>query len=171
MRIALIGGECTGKSSLAEALAKQYHTICVPEFARDYLIPRNGQYTLGQSILIAQGQVDREDDMAAKANRILFCDTDALATMIWSEYYFGQSYPAVRELAHSRHYDLYLLTSPDFPWVDDGLRRSPDSREWFDQRFQQELESRHLPYVRVTGPLPHRMQTAQQAIEPLLVSG
>ncbi|MEE9212365.1 MAG: ATP-binding protein [Phycisphaeraceae bacterium] len=167
-RVALIGGECTGKTTLVAALAERYRTVHVPEFARDYLIPRGARYTLEQSATIARGQIAREDAIAPKANRVLFCDTEAMATLIWSEYYFGQSHQAVRDLVQTRRYDLYLLTSPDFPWLHDGLRRSPASREWFDQRFQQELESRNLPYVRVSGSLAQRIETAANAIEPLL---
>ena len=36
-RIAITGPESTGKSELAKGLAEHYHTLWVPEYAREYL--------------------------------------------------------------------------------------------------------------------------------------
>lgn len=35
-KIAIVGPESTGKSTMSDYLAKHYNTVWVPEFARDY---------------------------------------------------------------------------------------------------------------------------------------
>ena len=37
IKIVFFGPESTGKSTLSDALAKHYKTVCVPEYARDFL--------------------------------------------------------------------------------------------------------------------------------------
>jgi len=167
-RICIVGGESTGKSTLAERLAEHYGTVYVPEFARPWLTPRGGKYTIAEAIIIARGQVEAEDRLAPQANRVLFCDTDPLTTTIWSELFFGDVDPAVRELADARRYDLYIVTAPDLPWEHDGLRHSPDSREWFDRRLMELLRARPEPHVRVHGPIAERLATATRAVDALL---
>ena len=75
--------------------------------------------------MIARRQQELEDEMARDANRVLFCDTDALTTAMFHEQYMGARAPEVEAIARSRTYDLTFLTADDFPWVDDGTRASP----------------------------------------------
>jgi len=60
-----------------------------------------------------------DEDAAA---RLLICDTDALATSIWHERYFGTTSREVARLAAARSYALYILTGDDIPFVQDGIR-------------------------------------------------
>ena len=105
---------------------------------------------------------------AAEADRVLFCDTDALTTKLWSEYHFGDAHPRVAELAEGRAYDLYLHALPDIAWESDGLRFSPDSRAWFERRLKEELAQLDRPVGDLTGPLGKRLQAAIAAVDTLL---
>ncbi|MCD4681228.1 MAG: ATP-binding protein, partial [Bacteroidales bacterium] len=84
-RIAITGPESTGKSQLAKKLAEHYNTVWVPEFAREYLNIINRPYGQADILDIAKGQVESEDRLANFAKKILFCDTEAIVTKIWSE--------------------------------------------------------------------------------------
>src|SRR5204863_7277646 len=86
-RLAIVGAESTGKTTLAQALAAQFSTVCVPEFARDYLSARGGQCRPADMPVIAAGQARLEDEYARHANRLLVCDTDLLTTQLWQEHY------------------------------------------------------------------------------------
>ena len=44
-KIVILGPESTGKSTLCEALAKHYHTVWCPEYARQYLSENGTDYT------------------------------------------------------------------------------------------------------------------------------
>jgi HTH-type transcriptional regulator, transcriptional repressor of NAD biosynthesis genes len=167
-RVALVGAESTGKTTLAQALAAHFETAWVPEFARDYLLARGGVCTEPDMAVIAQGQADSEERLARQANRVLICDTNVLTTQLWYEHYFGPPPGALRQLAAERPAHLYLLCAHDVPWVADALRDSPNQRGWFHERFRQELEAQGRRYVTLSGPFEERLAPAITAVAGLL---
>ena len=167
-RVAIIGAECTGKTTLARALAEHFQTVWVPEAAREYLLARGGVCTPEDMLIIAREQAGQEEALARQANRLLFCDTDLMTTRLWHERYFGPCPPEIQRLADERRAHLYLLSAPDVPWVADGLRDSPHYRQWFHERFQSELSARGLAYGVLTGSLQLRLAAAVSQVAPLL---
>jgi NadR type nicotinamide-nucleotide adenylyltransferase len=168
-RVALVGPESCGKSYLSEKLAAHFNTVFVEEYGRTYC----EKFGMDSSPLdfahLAGGQLYLEEEMAKKANRVLFCDTELLVTQIWSEIYFqGQCQPWIMWANHERRYDLFLLLKPDLPWVDDGLRMFEAQREWMFERLRKELECRSLPYQLISGGFEERTQAAISAVELLL---
>jgi HTH-type transcriptional regulator, transcriptional repressor of NAD biosynthesis genes len=166
-RVCIFGPESTGKSRLAKDLAEYFNTVRVTEYARTLLETQQGSIAASDIDRIARGQLASEDALVKQANRVLFCDTDLLTTVIWSETLFGDCPDWIRALADQRKYDLYLLTDIDTPWVSDPVRYLPQQREIFYQRCQQELESRALPYVKISGNWSERFRAAINAVEQL----
>jgi HTH-type transcriptional regulator, transcriptional repressor of NAD biosynthesis genes len=174
-RVAIVGAESTGKTTLAQNLAQHFHTVWVPEYGREYTEVTVGpdavfgyQWKTEEFVHIARRQIELEDQLAEQANRVLICDTDALATAIWHERYLGSRSPEVEEIARGHSYDLYLLTGVDIPFVQDGIRDGEHLREWMTERFRQELERRHLPWFPLQGSYAERFRTAVTAIEKLI---
>src|SRR3954468_20908711 len=60
-RVVLIGSESTGKTTLAEHLARHYAVSWVPEFVRDYAANKGSLLEASDVEAIARGQVARED--------------------------------------------------------------------------------------------------------------
>jgi len=89
IRIVLTGSECTGKTTLAEALALHYRTGLVPEFVRGYAEQRGGIIELSDHAPIARGQIALEDSYIARGGRLLIQDTDLLSTVVYCRHYFG----------------------------------------------------------------------------------
>lgn len=175
-RVCLVGAESTGTTTLAQALAAHYGTQWVPEFGREYTEIKCGtvgdmsaiRWTTPDFIEIARTQIACEDDAARNANRVLFCDTDALATAIWHERYMGARCRQVEEMSAARHYDLYLLTDCEIPFVQDGLRDGEHIRQWMTNRFRQELEKRNAPWALIRGNREKRLSDAIALVDPLL---
>jgi NadR type nicotinamide-nucleotide adenylyltransferase len=167
-RVLLTGAESTGTTSLAQSLAERFDTTWVSEYGREYSVPkdRRGEpWTSAEFLHIGLTQQAREDVAARDANRILFCDTDALATAIWHEHYLGCFGSAVAALTWSDRYDLTLLTDADFPWTDDGTRNSDAVRRSMQRRFVDELTRRGRAFVTLSGSPSQRMATAERAIQ------
>jgi len=169
LRIAVVGGESTGKSTLSRALAERLGGVHVPEFARDYLLGRgDAKYPIEESLAIAGGQVERERALLAEAGpgcRVAVCDSDAMSTMLWSLFFFERVLPELEELAAANKHDAYLLCAADLPWEDDGLRRSRGSGAWFDQQFQTLLSRWDRPWLRVRGDVQTRLAIATAWME------
>jgi HTH-type transcriptional repressor of NAD biosynthesis genes len=173
-RVVIIGSESSGTTTLARALAEHYHTTWVPEFGRTYSEGRQycGQpWRSDEFTFIANEQARMEDALAAMANKVLICDTDPFATAIWHERYMGRPSEAVRAIADSRRYDLYVVTDVDIPFVHDDIRDGESFRQWMQGRFVEELSKMATPMIVVSGPHEERLAAAVSRIDQILEGG
>jgi NadR type nicotinamide-nucleotide adenylyltransferase len=166
-RIALIGPESTGKTTLAQQLAAHYDTVWVPEQSRDHIAQLARPYTLDDIIIIAQQQLNKEHELLDKANRFLFADTELIIAKVWCEDVFNASPEWIMEHLHKTVYDLYLLTAPDLEWIDDPVRENPHRREYFFDLYKKHLDEMQLEYVIITGEGEERLMNAMRAVERL----
>ncbi|HDZ05219.1 hypothetical protein LCGC14_0082860 [marine sediment metagenome] len=175
LRVVLFGPESTGKTTLSEQLARHYHTVWVPEYARDYLQDKwnNERKTCEPHDLlpIAEGQMKLENKLAKKATDILICDTDLLETKVYSEaYYVGDCDPVLEKYALENSYDLYLLTYIDIPWEADDLRDKPNEREEMFNYFKDTLEKYGKNFITLKGSKKQRLAKAINHIDTLLIN-
>lgn len=173
IKVVLFGPESTGKTTLSEQLARHYHTVWVPEYAREYLQNKwNDERKTCEPhdlLPIAEGQMELENSLAKKATEVLICDTDLLETKVYSEaYYVGHCDPILEKYAVQNTYDLYLLTNIDVPWVGDDLRDKPNERERMFIYFKETLEKYNRNFITLTGNKKTRLQTAVEHIDQLL---
>lgn len=162
-RIALLGGESTGKSTLAAALAEALGTVWVPEFGRTLWEQQDGQLRFEDMALIGRTQVSHEIALAQQAQGCLVCDTTPLTTRLYSEWMFNRVDPALTALAE-RRYTLTLLCGTDVPFEQDGTRQTESFRQMQQARYAQELASRGLPFLVVSGSVQQRVSQALGAI-------
>lgn len=169
-KIAIVGPESTGKSTMSAYLAKHYNTVWVPEFAREYCEKLTDTPTWQDEINMFHGQVALEKELLPQANRILICDTTFITVKIWSDHTFGKSPQEVLDELPKHTYDLYLLLNIDLPWQEDPLRDFPHMREHFMSVWYKELDALNANYVLITGTGDHRYQNAVNAIDSFLSS-
>ena len=172
LRIVLYGPESSGKTTLAKALAKQFQTTWVPEFARNYLQEKWDQKkevcSLEDLIIIAKGQINQENNIIEDANKFLFCDTNVLITKAWSETHFnGYCAPEIQYWVDTFKYDHYFLTDIDVPWQADDLRDSPNSRKQMFDYFENLLKNKKASYTLLKGNLNLRLEKAKVILETL----
>jgi HTH-type transcriptional repressor of NAD biosynthesis genes len=172
-RIALFGTESTGKTSLAERLAAHFGEPWSRESAREFWDAHDGRITAADLDAIGRGQVANEEAAAARARRVVFCDTDLLTCRLWNDALFpGACPPWVREEAERRAkaFALYLLCDADVPFVPDPQRCFPDdvTRTHYRDQWREALISRGLPFVDIRGPWAERERAAIAAVEAVL---
>jgi NadR type nicotinamide-nucleotide adenylyltransferase len=154
-RVCLLGGESSGKSTLAAALAREFETVHVAEYGRELWETQGGVLVYEDLLRIAEEQVRREEE-AMRANRWLFCDTTPLTTLFYSREMFGRAEPTLEALA-GRRYDETLLCAPDFPFVQDGTRQSEGFRLKQHEWYLAELARRGIRYRLLTGTFEERI--------------
>lgn len=164
IKIAVVGPESTGKSTISKQLAKHYNTAWVPEYSREYCEKLTSPCTLQDEINIFYGQIAHENIMLPEADKILICDTTILTVKIWCDYLFKQTPQIVLNELH-RTYDFYLLMNIDLPWEDDPLRDFPDMREYFMEVWKKELDVLKADYVIISGNETQRLTNAINVIE------
>ncbi len=166
IRICFHGAESTGKSTLAEKLAARFGCPVVPEYGRTYAETHGIDFDMADLLEIARGQGRMISKAAAARPPLLLIDTDALMTAAWAEMLFG-AVPA--ELFWYRKAELYLLFSPDVPWLADGTRLfgSAAERARFATVAEDVLRRTGVPYQRISGDWDERERAAIAAIEAL----
>jgi len=167
-RIAIVGPESTGKTTLAMQLAQHYNTEFVPEYARNYIDKLERPYNVDDITEIAKQQMKSEDEIALKAGNLLFCDTDLIVTKIWAEHKYGYCPEWILSSLMSRKYSLYLLCNIDIPWQPDPQREHPHLREHLFEKYQMELASQTTPYIVISGLGNTRTANAIKAVDTQL---
>ena len=168
-KIAIVGPESTGKSTITKQLAKHYQTLWVAEYARYYCAALTSPCTLQDEINMFHGQVALEESVLAMAEKdFIFCDTTFLTVKIWSDEMLGFSPDIVLNELPLRQYDLYLLMDIDLPWTEDPLRDFPDKRDYFMQVWKEELERLRARYVLISGSEQRRLRNAIKIVDDFL---
>ncbi len=193
-KVAIIGPESTGKSTLCERLAKHYNTLWVPEYAREYLTVHGTSYTYDSLLDIAKGQVSLEEkyiEEIAQAKSpvlsgvegpaqtgsergrgpLLFIDTEMYVMKVWSEFVYQKCHQWIIDQAVERSYDLYLLCNIDLPWSPDVLREYPDPepRQQLFRMYKDILINQSIPWTIISGVDPdERLQSAIAAVNSII---
>jgi len=167
-KIAIVGPESTGKSTITQLLAKHYQTLWVSEYARYYCAGLTEPCTLQDELNMFYGQIALEDSILTMADKdFIFCDTTFLTVKIWSDEMLGETPQVVLDALPERPYDLYLLLDIDLPWQEDPLRDFPHMREHFMEIWHKELKALNANYV-VIGGQEERLKNAIQAVDAFL---
>lgn len=171
-KVAIIGTESTGKSTLCAQLAKHYNTLWVQEYARAYLSSRATDYTYDDLLHIAKAQVEEEEKtmLQAAANKIIFIDTELYVIKIWSEFVFNNCHRFILDELAQRKYDLYLLMNNELPWVKDELREYADInlRHQLFHHFKQILIGESIPWALISGYGEERLRNSVSVISSVL---
>ena len=169
-RIALLGGECTGKSTLARVLGAQLPARVVEERLRQFCDEMRRTPHAHEQRWLLREQIRLEDLALASAQREglrwVVCDSTPLATAIYSATYFGDPSLLDEALAHQRRYLATLVPAPDLPWVADGIQREgPQVRESFHHAVLDALRAHALVHFEVGGSGDARMRSALAALQ------
>lgn len=167
--ICLIGAECTGKTTLAQALAARMGGLWVPEYLRAFTHAQGRTPLHAEQARILQEQLRLQDatlEQARQQQRAwVFCDTAPLLTAVYSDCVFGDDSQYPHALTLHARYTRTLLLEPDIPWVADGLQRDGEAmRATVHARILRCLQDAALPTTCIAGDAEQRLQTAMAAI-------
>ena len=167
-RIAILGAESTGKTSLVHAVAQQLRgqgarVQVIEEVLRRWCQHHGRTPHAQEQADIVQTQIALVD--AAASCDYLLCDTTPLMTAIYSDVLFSDVtlYPVA--VQQQRRYTVNLLAQPDLPWQPDGLQRDGlAAQKRIDQRLREVLQTFAIPSVAVNGVGAQRLACAIAAI-------
>jgi HTH-type transcriptional regulator, transcriptional repressor of NAD biosynthesis genes len=163
-RVALLGGESSGKTTLATALAQSLGTLWVPEYGRELWLQERRTLTVAELLLVAQTQVQWEDEHTLRANRWLLCDTTPLTTWQYCLHDHGYAPPELQTLAQ-RPYALTVVCEPDFAFVQDGARRDDSFRAQQHAWTLARLAEQNVQPLLVHGSVQQRLQQVLRHIK------
>jgi NadR type nicotinamide-nucleotide adenylyltransferase len=165
-RLALLGGESTGKTTLARALAEQLHTAWVPEYGRQRWEELRETLSVDELVAVARRQIEWEDQAAAfidTPGSWLICDTTPLTTLQYGLHDHGQVPEELHEMAR-RRYDAVVLCEADFDFVQDGCRRDDGFRNAQQAWTLARLDEMGVSCLRVRGSPAERVAQVLQML-------
>jgi NadR type nicotinamide-nucleotide adenylyltransferase len=158
--VTFLGAESSGKSTLCEALAKACNTVWVPEYGRTLHEQKNGNLDYEDLLYIARRHVELEDEAASQARAVLFCDTNAATTALYSYYYFHRCDPALQAMAAvcGQRYAHTFVCAPTVPFEQDGWRGPEALRSFQHGTILMQLDFYRIPYTLVKGSVQERVE-------------
>ena len=186
MRIAIVGPESSGKTTLSEELLMHVGGGRVSDGTREYLEELERPYTEEDLLDMAYSHAQWVEDaplFAAEHWEAIhgddptgrnmpmeptFFDTDILNIKIWSQEKFGRVHPEIERLVRVLKYDLRLLCRPDIPWQPDPLRENPHDRDRLFTIWERELKAYGFPYVIIEGSHEGRVRKAVDVVEAVM---
>jgi HTH-type transcriptional repressor of NAD biosynthesis genes len=170
-RVAILGPESVGKSTLSRKLAEHFKSEYVEEYGRAYT-EKTGTKNLKTSdfIHIVKKQYKMNFAPMKVASKFLFCDTEAITTKVFADMYINKrNVPQIEDIIDKQKLNLCILLDKDVPWIDDGTRDFQGERQKHFKLLQNELDSRGINYVIISGSdYNDRLQKAIFEVNKLL---
>jgi HTH-type transcriptional repressor of NAD biosynthesis genes len=170
-RIAILGPESTGKTTLTKLLSKYYNVDCVLEYGRTYTETIKESKKLEKEDFLTIAKVHNDDILEAHVDTTktcLFIDTDAVTTKLFGKLYIeGYEDERVDEIIRYQWFDLTLLMDVDVDWVDDGNRDFPNDRQRHFNMIKDELDRLGRKYVIINGNYSERFDKAKKEVDKL----
>ena len=149
-KIAIVGPESSGKSTMIQQLADYFGSEIVNEYGRTLSEVKGNDMTKEDFLDIMNGQQALIDIVSEKAfSNFLFIDTEAYTTYLFSKIYLNEYMDEILEFGHEQDIDHYIVLSPDVEWVDDGTRvlGDQDKRQEFFQQMIGILEKQNKSFA------------------------
>jgi nicotinamide riboside kinase len=160
--IAIVGGESTGKSTLAAALAAELPAIVVPEALRTWVTEHARVPTAAeqQDVVELHTRLERAALAEAAGRGVPWVASDAgpLMTAVYSILYYDDDSLVTEAVRLSGGTRLVVWCDDDIPWVPDADQRDGVHMRAAAQRIiGQLLIDSGLAWLKVTGDLPTRV--------------
>jgi HTH-type transcriptional repressor of NAD biosynthesis genes len=166
-RIAIMGPESVGKSTMTKELANWFQTNFVDEYGRIVYENNGNKVGVEDFIPISEGRQTLEDWTIKSSNKLLFCDTTYLFLDMYcpNEEHQKETDWFLNKLSEKKKYDLYILLKPDCDAVQDGTRNFLEERQKHYEVIKNELVNRGCHFVEVGGDWKERFDNCVETIK------
>ena len=171
IRVALLGAESTGKTSLSLAMSQALSAhgqkvLTVTEKLREWCNQHGRTPQAHEQAHIAASQCEA---IFSITEGWVIADTTALMTAVYSDYIFQDKSLYDFALEYQSQFDATLLMGLDIAWVADGLQRDGKHvREPVDNLLRQALSKANIDFKVVYGQGQARVNAAIVALQDSL---
>lgn len=165
IKIVLSGTESTGKTTLAEKLAKHFNCSLVPEAARE-IITNSKKISFSDLHLVATEHSKRINEVVLANSPLAIIDTDIYTTKSYARFAFEKELEISAD--NSNKANLYLYLNNDVEYLQDGTRLSETERNLLDLSHRQVLTDHKIDFVEIKGHWNGRFEKAVEQINILI---
>lgn len=169
IKVAILGAESTGKTTLTERLAKHFNCSYVLEAGRE-LIPDSTKFTFEDLHLVANEHAKRIDEAILGDSPLIIIDTDIHITKSYARSTFDRELPVENDIYRTNKADLYLYLNNDAPYYQDGTRLSKMDRDLLDRSHREVLIDHQIKLVEISGNWQTRFEQAVLEVSQLIKS-
>jgi HTH-type transcriptional regulator, transcriptional repressor of NAD biosynthesis genes len=167
IKVAILGTESTGKTTLTRQLAEHFNCSHVLEAARDIIADSN-TFTLADLYAVAEEHTRRIAQAMRGDCLLVILDTDIHITQSYAQYFFGRRLELDENVYATQSADLYLYLCNDVPHEQDGTRLERTERDALEGSHREILNQYGIPIVELHGDWEQRFIAAAEEIEGLL---
>jgi HTH-type transcriptional repressor of NAD biosynthesis genes len=169
IKVAILGTESTGKTTLTEQLAKYFNCSYVLEAGRE-LISDSTKFTFEDLHLVANEHAKRIDEAILGDSPLIIIDTDIHITKSYAKFTFDRELPVENHIYRTNKADLYLYLNNDAPYYQDGTRLSKIDRDLLDQSHRDILTDHQIKLVEISGTWQIRFEQAVSEVSKLITN-
>ncbi len=167
--ISVVGGESTGKSSLAAALGARLPAVVVSEFLRSWVESRGRVPLPAEQAEVMAAHRESEVSALAQAGRTgrpwVVSDSGPLMTAVYSIQYYGDDSLLPLALEWTACSEKVVWCQDDFPWQPDPQRDGAEARATSQEILGAVFAGNpQLPVLAVAGPFDERVETVVRAV-------
>lgn len=162
--ISVVGGESTGKSTLAAELGLRLPAVVVPEMLRDWVDQWGRVPLAAEQAAVMTAHRDAEVDALRRADQSglswVVSDSGPLMTAVYSIQYYDDASLLAPALEWTARSERVVWCQDDFPWQPEPQRDGSHARSR-SQKILAAIFAEHpeLPLLTVRGSLQERVET------------
>jgi len=169
IKVAILGTESTGKTTLTTQLAKHFNCSYVLEAGRE-LIPDSTKFAFEDLHLVANEHAKRIDEAILSDSPLIIIDTDIHITKSYARFTFDRELPVEDHVFYTNKADLYIYLNNDSPYYQDGTRLSKVYRDLLDQCHRDILTDHQINLVEISGTWQNRFEQAVSEVSKLITN-
>lgn len=167
IKVAVLGTESTGKTTLTQQLAKHYNCSWVSEAGRELIVNSNSfQFEDLRSVAIEHAK--RINSAVLGESPLVIIDTDIHITQSYSEFVFGKPLNVDEHIYTGNKAHLYLYLTNDVEFIQDGTRLDETNRNLLDISHRRALKQHNIDVFEISGDWEQRFEKAVGLINQLI---
>lgn len=166
--LALVGGESTGKSTLAQALVRDLPGVQVPETLRAWVELHGRVPTMSEQhhVMVEHALAEGAALHLAARQGVPWAVSDSgpIMTAVYSVLYYDDASLVAEALQLTAPARMVIWCSDDIPWAADPMRDGPEARRAAQEVIAQVLSRVEVPWIQVSGSVADRVAQVRLAL-------
>ena len=168
LKVVFLGTESTGKTVMTNNISEYFKANKVSEAGRD-LIRNSKQFEFEDLKNVYTEHANRIEKVNHGESFLTLIDTDVHITKSYAEFVFGRKLIVPEEITEKNKADLYLYSTKDAEYIQDGTRLEFDERNKLDESHRKALKENKIDFLEISGTWEEREKMAIDSIENLIL--